>query len=244
MALYKSILEYDGSVFFGMQRQRDVRTVQGDVETALAEIGWHGKSISFAGRTDTGVHAVGQVISFSLDWNHSPKDLQKALNSYLPNDAAVNMIELAPEEFHPRFSAKSRMYEYSIFCAKNRSVFQEKYAWRVWPELDIAKMNEATNILLGEHDFAAFGSPPKKGNSTVRKINSAVWKHQNGNYHFNVSANAFLYRMVRRIVFLLIEVGQNRQTIADVENFINHPQKRMVPGLAPSNGLSLIAVEY
>jgi tRNA pseudouridine38-40 synthase len=244
MALYKSILEYDGTAFYGMQRQKDVRTVQGDVENSLARIGWQGKSISFAGRTDAGVHAVGQVISFSLNWNHTCKDLQNALNATLPLDTAVSNVTEASSDFHPRFSAKNRTYRYSIYCHEHRKVIQEKYTWRVWPYLNIDAMNEAASSLIGRHDFGSFGTAPKKGNPTVREITSALWEQQNNQFSFEISANAFLYHMVRRVVFLLVEVGHGRQTIANVENFIKDPQRRMVPGLAPSKGLSLIAVNY
>lgn len=244
MALYKVILEYDGTAFFGMQKQKIVRTVQGEVENALSKLVSEKTTLSFAGRTDTGVHAIGQVISFSINWNHSPNDLLKALNATLPHDAAVSKVVLAPKDFHPRFSANSRTYQYSVICYNHRRVNQERYVWRVWPSLDLNAINQAANLLVGKHDFGAFGTPPKKGNSTEREIKSAMWKQQENQFIFEITANAFLYHMVRRIVFLLVDVGQGKQTATNVEEFLRNPQDRMVPGLAPPNGLSLIAVNY
>ena len=116
MALYKVILSYDGTNFHGFQRQSDVRTVQDVVENALIKIGWQGSRILAAGRTDSGVHASGQVIAFDYKWNHSTRDLHRALNANLPIDVAVSSVEVAEDNFHPRYDARVRHYQYRIFC--------------------------------------------------------------------------------------------------------------------------------
>jgi tRNA pseudouridine38-40 synthase len=159
MARYKIILAYDGTGFVGSQRQGRGRTVQGEFESALRKIGWTGRTILLAGRTDTGVHASGQVAVFDLDWDHGLDDLHKALNSNLPQDMAVRSVDLALAGFHPRFDAASRRYRYHLFCARVRDPLRERYAWRIWPPVaDLAPLAE---LWPGTHDFAPFGSPPR-----------------------------------------------------------------------------------
>jgi tRNA pseudouridine38-40 synthase len=133
MARYKLILAYDGTEFFGSQRQSDERTVQSVLEAALRKLDWQGTSILLAGRTDRGVHASGQVAAFDLDWNHPPETLLRALNANLPPDVAARRISFAASAFHPRFDAVSRTYRYEIFCDPVRNPLRERYAWRVDP---------------------------------------------------------------------------------------------------------------
>ena len=156
MAHYQVILSYDGTDFLGFQRQSDARTVQGVVEYALDQIGWQGQRILAAGRTDTGVHASGQVIAFDLNWAHSDADLQRALNANLPNDVAVKEINIVDESFHPRYNALARQYQYQIICKEYRQPLEERYAWRVWPRLNLDLMRAGAQLILGTHDFAAF----------------------------------------------------------------------------------------
>ena len=161
MARYQIILAYDGTHFLGSQRQAASRTVQGELEKALRKIGWDGQTVYLAGRTDTGTHASGQVAAFDLDWDHGLDDLQKALNSHLPQDMAVREVNVAADAFHPRFDASSRRYRYRLFCAGVRDPLRERYAWRVWPA--VTDLTPLAAIWLGTHDFAAFGTPPRTG---------------------------------------------------------------------------------
>jgi len=243
MAHYQVILAYDGTHFAGYQRQARSRTVQGVVEAALEQLGWHGKGILSAGRTDTGVHASGQVIAFDLDWAHPEKELVQALNANLPVDVAARSVSLADPEFHPRYGAKARRYRYHLFCDEVRDPLREQYAWRVWPAVDPDRLQAAAAALTGSHDFAAFGSPLRPGGSTVRKVFSADWQAVDGKLMFDVVANAFLYHMVRRLVFLQVQAGQGRLTLEDLKGGISSqvPQK---PGLAPPQGLVLAEVYY
>ncbi len=243
MARYKVILAYEGTAFSGMQRQANSRSVQSVFEDALRSLGWKQKSILAAGRTDAGVHASGQVIAFDLDWRHSPEALLKALNAELPQDVAAKSVSLAPDDFHPRYDAKARKYEYCIFCLPLRDPLRERYAWRVWPPLQVRRLKAAAKLLRGEHDFAAFGSPPKKGGSTVRKVLRAEWRQEEDEFVFTVKANAFLYHMARRMVGLQVKVGQGLLEPEVVRNMLEDKNNK-VRELAPAHGLTLVEVEY
>ncbi|MEX1071812.1 MAG: tRNA pseudouridine(38-40) synthase TruA [Anaerolineales bacterium] len=241
MERYKVILAYDGTAFSGMQRQANRRSVQGEVEKALRKLRWKQKSILAAGRTDAGVHAARQVIAFDLEWKHKPSDLLKALNAELPADVAAKRVSIAKADFHPRFDAKRRRYEYRIFCQPQRDPLRERYAWRVWPAVKLSSLQAAARQLRGEHDFAAFGSPPKEGGGTVRKVFQARWrKVGQDEYLFEVSANAFLYHMVRRMVGMQVKIGQGDE--GSIKGVFRNKSK--VRELASAHGLTLAEVEY
>lgn len=244
MARYKVILAYDGTEFFGMQRQKEARSVQGEVEEALRKIGWQGRSILAAGRTDTGVHASGQVIAFDLDWGHTPQDLLNALNANLPPDAAAQDAALVGADFHPRYDALSRRYEYRLFCQAQPDPLRERYAWRVWPPVDADKLATAAEELVGEHDFAAFGTPPKADGPTVRRVFEAGWQAEGDGFSFEVCANAFLYHMVRRMVNLQVEVGQGHRPQSEVGEYVRGRRDGIIQGLAPPQGLFLREAAY
>lgn len=243
MARYQLILAYDGTDFFGFQRQGETRTVQSVIESALRELGWREEAILFAGRTDTGVHASGQVISFQLDWQHDDADLVNALNAKLPNDAAVRNISKVRAEFHPRYDAISRSYVYRIYQAAERNPLMDRYAWKIWPALDGKLLEESSRSFIGIHDFSAFGRPMKPGSTTIRKVFESKWVETAEGWEYTISANAFLYHMVRRIVFVQVEVARGNILLKDlVGGFTHHP--RLTPGLAPAHGLSLVHVSY
>ena len=246
MAHYRIILMYDGTAFKGYQRQKGARTVQGEVEAALTRLKWLGTAITSAGRTDTGVHASGQVIAFDLDWPHSETELGRALNALLPADVAVRSVKLAEAGFHPRYDATARTYQYHIYCQMDRHPLKERFAWRVWPEVDPELLQQAAQVLVGSHDFAAFGNPPRPGGSTIRFVYQACWQPEAGGLLFEVTANAFLYHMVRRMVYLQVLVGQNHLGLQELAELLQgkgafQPQ---TPGLAPAHGLVLADVKY
>ena len=247
MARYQVILAYDGAGFTGSQRQANSRTVQGELEKALHQIGWTGKSVMMAGRTDTGVHAAGQVAAFDFnEWSHPAENLLQALNAKLPADLAVRKISSVHAEFHPRFDALSRAYRYRLFCESIRDPLREKLAWRLWPKPDSDALNQTAEIFLGTHDFAAFGSPTTEKGTTTRTVTTSEWRRkQNGEWQFEVRADAFLYRMVRRLVFVQVAVALGRCSVEDIRLALKTGQGRKLPsGLAPAHGLSLIDVEY
>ena len=241
MARYQIILSYDGTDFVGSQRQLNSRTIQSELEKALQKIKWNGNSILLAGRTDTGVHASGQVAAFDMDWKHSLEDLGNALNASLPLDMAVSKVRIVPDDFHPRFDASSRRYRYRLFCQSGRDPLRERYAWRVWPA--VTNLLELAEIWPGTHDFAAFGTPPRPGNSTERNVLEAKWQLKEDEWQFEIHGNAFLYHMVRRIVHAQVAVGQGRITIQDLTRALEK-QTEIPVGLAPAHGLTLVEVRY
>ena len=249
MARYQIILAYDGTGFLGSQRQASSRTAQSELEKALRELGWQAQTVYLAGRTDTGTHASGQVAAFDLDWGHSLEKLQDALNAHLPRDMAVREVKAVADDFHPRFDATSRCYRYRLFCASVRDPLRERYAWRVWPA--VTDLTPLADIWPGRHDFAAFGTPPRSGGSTLRTVMSARWQHQADEWIFEIQADAFLYRMVRRLVYVQVAVGQARlpaKTLSralDDRSDVRQEARSHVPAsLAPASGLTLVEVRY
>jgi len=243
MARYKITLAYDGTDFLGFQRQGRGRTVQAEVEAALRRLNWSGRAILAAGRTDAGVHAAGQVITVDMDWLHEPEALGRALNAHLPHDIAVREAVVVGDGFHPRYDARLRSYQYRIYCQPDRDPLRERYAWRVWPALDLDRLQAAASLFPGAHDFAAFGTPPHAAGSTIRLVYRAGWMAQAGGLLFEIAANAFLYHMVRRLVFLQVLVGQGQLSLEALANAIQNAQPQP-PGLAPPHGLVLSEVRY
>jgi tRNA pseudouridine38-40 synthase len=246
MARYKLILAYDGTAFAGSQRQAKRRTVQGELEKALHHLGWSGRSVVLAGRTDTGVHASGQVAAFDFEWHHGSDALLRALNSGLPVDMAASSVEVAKPEFHPRFDATQRSYRYRLYLGQIRDPLRDRMAWRVWPAINERSFEEVAPLFLGHHDFAAFGAPPHADGNTLRTVGFSKWKRLDGEWQFEIRAEAFLYHMVRRLVFVQVAVGQGRCSKEAVVKALERPQlKNEIPaGLAPAHGLMLVNVKY
>lgn len=240
---YKAIIAYDGTDFLGFQIQAKGRTVQGTLEAALKKIAKQPVRIIGAGRTDTGVHAIGQVISFKLPWRHSPTDLHKALNANLPPDIVVLELSEINSGFHPRFDALSRQYCYTILNQQVRDVFKRRYALHVSRILDVGQMQQASLHFLGTHDFASFGRAPQ-GDNTVRTITQAAWSVNGPEITFEITANAFLYRMVRSMVGTLLEVGLGKFKVDEVKKILLARNRSRARTLAPSNGLCLVKVNY
>ena len=243
MARYQVTLAYDGTDYFGFQRQQNHLTVQGQVEQSLRRLGWDGSTIISAGRTDTGVHASGQVIAFDLDWRHEPVDLLHALNATFPADISAREVSETADDFHPRFDATSREYEYRVLIDPARDPLRERYCWRINHPLDVEILHRASAAFLGRHDFRAFGNPPRTQGSTDREVLRSEWMMQDGVYLFAIKANAFLYHMVRRIVFLQVAAAAGKVSMTRLENtlemgFDDHP------GIAPAHGLTLTRVNY
>jgi tRNA pseudouridine38-40 synthase len=245
MAVYKAIIAYDGTEFEGFQRlAAGTRTVQGALEEALGRLGWQGRSILAAGRTDAGAHARGQVVSFDLDWRHGLDALGVALNAHLPSDVSVREVREAEAGFHPRFSARWRRYRYSLISVPARDPLAERFAWRVWPAPVLAPMQAAAGKLLGEHDFGAFGTAPIPGGHTRREVRRAQWSGVEERAGFEIEANAFLHRMVRRLVAILVEIGFGREEPGRVDDLLEHPEAAWTGKAAPARGLCLEAVIY
>jgi tRNA pseudouridine38-40 synthase len=244
MALYQVTIAYDGTDFFGYQRQKSHRTVQGEIENALKTIGWAGRTINSSGRTDTGTHSVGQVISFELDWNHSEEKLMSALNSALPAEIAAKEIIIAPDGFHPRFSASQRQYLYQIVFTPDRDPILDRYFWRVWPKPDEDLLMKGAEVLFGTHNFSSIGKPSKKDGPTVRTVSLSEWKFTKDDKAFyQIRAESFLYHMVRRVVFLLVQIGQGKINAIALDDSLQG-KKKLPAGIAPAHGLFLEKVIY
>lgn len=244
MARYQIILAYDGTGLSGSQRQATARTAQSELEKALRRLGWQGKSVLLAGRTDSGVHASGQVAAFDLQWNHPDGALLRALNSNLPAEMAVNALKIVSDDFHPRFDATSRRYCYRIYCQPLRDPLRDRYLWRQWPSPEGSALQAAAKLLIGKHDFAAFGTPPRPESSSVRTVMKAEWRNLGDEWFFEVQADAFLYHMVRRMVFVQIAVGQGKFPVQGIAEMLQGGSPVVPAGLAPANGLSLVEVTY
>ncbi len=241
---YKAQVEYDGTGYYGFQRQRKGQpTIQAAVEKAITLITDQPVTITGAGRTDSGVHALGQVISFNLDWSHGAEALQRAINANLPADIAVLKIEETSPSFHPRYDAQSRAYEYHIHQTPVRSPLQRYRSWHINQSLDVEKMNRAAANLVGTHDFATFGRPPQ-GKNTVRQVFSANWRQEDDLIIFYIEANAFLYRMVRSLVGSLKVVGDGHWTIEEFIAAMRACDRKLARKVAPSHGLYLVSVTY
>lgn len=241
---YKATIEYDGTDFLGFQVQPDGRTIQGELQTALARLN-SGVPVTVrgAGRTDTGVHATGQVIDFSLAWRHAEAVLLRALNAILPLDIAVRWLERAPAGFHPRFSATSRAYRYTIWNAPQRSPLVRRTSLHVAERLDEGAMVAALRFLLGEHDFASFGQPTQ-GESTVRHLLHATVTREGDRLLVELEASGFLYRMVRRIVGSVLLIGRGERPPEWLrEVLLARDPRRAGPAVA-ARGLCLTTVRY
>ena len=243
MPKYKAIVEYDGTEFCGFQRQATDRTVQGELEAALHDLAGMPVSLVGAGRTDSGVHAAGQVIAFSLPWSHSPDDLLQAVNVRLAWDVSLVKVEPASAEFHPRYDAVRRHYQYRILNRAVRSPLQRRFGLHVREPLDVDAMDQAAQALLGEHDFIAFGRPPQ-GTNSVRHVFRAECRRQGEIVTFDVEAKAFLYRMVRRMVGTLLRVGRGEISAQQLASLLAGTSRGTAGPTVPPCGLCLMAVYY
>jgi tRNA pseudouridine38-40 synthase len=238
------VLGYDGTDFAGYQIQARGRTVQGELEQALARIARAPIRPQCAGRTDAGVHATGQVVAFDLAWRHEPAELQRALNALLPPDMLISDLQPAVAGFSPRFDAVSRTYHYRLLNRPWPDLFQRRYAYHVRQPLDLAAMNEAAQALRGWHDFASFGKPPQ-GDNTVRQVMVARWSAgENGLLTFEVTANAFLYHMARIMVGTLVQIGWGHRSPTAIPELLAARNLRCAAPPAPAHGLCLVKVTY
>ena len=242
----RATVAYDGTDFHGFQRQANARSVQGELESAFGRVCRQDVSVVGAGRTDAGVHATGQVIAFEAIWRHTLAELQRAANSELPEDAVIVDLVECEATFHPRYSARSRVYEYRVAVAPVRRPLSRRLEWQIGYRLDAAAIRRAAGWLIGVHDFAAFGTAPQ-GDVTVRDVMRAEWAESAGEedaWRFTIEANAFLFRMVRRIVATLVRAGSGQIDPDDVRDILASGDPLRVKGVAPACGLCLVQVNY
>jgi tRNA pseudouridine38-40 synthase len=242
---HKLTIAYRGTDFSGWQRQAAKRTVQECIETALEKI-WGAKiSLQGSGRTDTGVHALGQVGSFNAPRRHAETDLQRALNANLPRDVRIVKCHLVSPAFHARFDAQGKTYRYLIWNQFVQDPFTLDTHWHVPRPLDLAAMRRAARLLLGRHDFASFTSNPGyERESTVRVMKRVSVVRDGAVLVFHFTADGFLYRMVRNLVGALGKVGQGKITVDDFGKILRARSRSEAPATAPACGLYLMNVTY
>lgn len=245
MPTYRIDLSYDGSGFRGYARQRGVRTVQGELEAALARILGRPVSTVAAGRTDAGVHALQQVASFETEAQVDCERLPRSLTRMLGPEIAVFRCRPAPDGFSARFDAVGRAYRYRILNRPHPDPLRRFTVWHVAPPLDAAAMNEAVGHFAGEHDFASFCRAPKGGGSTVRTVESARWRLlPDGLVCLDIEGTAFCHQMVRSITAFAVEVGKGRIPPEDAERVLEAKDRNAARGAAPPYGLVLRRVDY
>ena len=238
----RATVEYDGAGFAGFQRQAAARTVQQELEAALASVVGHDVHVIGAGRTDAGTHATGQVVSTRVTTRLDDATLCRAWNARLPEDLVTRGLATVADGFHARRDAVERTYEYRIGQTPQRPVLDRGRAWHVREPLDVARMQEAASEFVGTHDFRAFTIGPET--RTRRNItNIAVWR-EGPMIAVRVSGNAFLHRMVRRMVGALVRVGRGELTAGDVRRLLESGDRASVGATAPAHGLTLVGVQY
>ena len=247
---YRLLLQYDGTNFHGWQIQNDLRTVQGELTRVLSLLDRRDVVVHGSGRTDAGVHAEGQVANVQLERKMAPQTLRNAINGNLESDVRVVFAEVAPDDFHARYSATGKTYEYRVVHGPVNSPFWVRYADHETRPLEIASMRAASPLFLGEHDWTAFSAAQSDADSRVRHVTRLDISHgwdERGRCHlvkFTISANGFLRYMVRSMVGTLLGVGRGEINQETVLRAIDEGDRSLVGATAPAQGLTLMSVQY
>ena len=244
MVQYRLLLEYDGTEYHGWQLQPEARTLQGVLEAALATALRHPVRVAAAGRTDAGVHAMGQVVTFRSEHVVEPRELRKSLNALTPPDMAVREVALAADDFDARPHATARVYEYRIWTQPWRSAFWHRFTWHMSRPLDLRAMRLAASVLAGEHDFSAFRASDCDSDSAVRRVFHSGFTEAEGLCVYRIEANAFLKHMVRAIVGTMVEVGMGHRPAETMAETLAGRDRSRAGQTAPPQGLVLMAVRY
>lgn len=251
MATFKLTIEYDGTAYAGWQRQPDRPTVQASVEAAIQRVTQIAISVIGAGRTDAGAHALGQVASFRSDKPLTAEDWLRALNTLLPPDISVRSAERVADDFHARYSARGKLYEYRILNRLLRSALERNRAWHLRGRLDVEAMREGARLLVGLHDFSSFQGHPTDTENPVCDLtrleitpSSPLPLSDPCLIRIQAEADRFLKQMVRAIVGTLVEVGQGKRAAQDMKAILDAKDRRAAGVTAPAHGLYLIRVEY
>lgn len=244
MYQYLLWIRYDGTAFHGWQWQTNLRTVQGELETALEKVIQAPFSLASSSRTDAGVHAMRHPVGVRTDAKLPPIALFKGVNSFLPLDMAVVDVQNVPPDFNARKAAKAKTYRYRILNQPNRDPFINPFAWHIPYHLDVDAMRAGSRYLIGEHDFTAFRAADCDAKSPVRTIHTIIIEHQKPFITFTLHGNAFLRNMVRIIVGNLITVGRTRFTPEDIQRVLLSKDRTLGAQTAPARGLTLMDVDY
>jgi tRNA pseudouridine38-40 synthase len=242
--IFKLTLAYDGTNYVGWQRQAAGASVQGVIEEALRELDGREVTLHGAGRTDAGVHALGQVASCALDRVIEPEVLMRALNARLPADVRVMAAHAAPPQFHARFDAFGKTYRYRIYNADALNPFERHFAWFVFGDLDVDAMDAAARSLEGRRDFAAFQTAAGARTDTERTVTSSRVRRESSLVIYEVSGDGFLRHMVRAIVGTLVEIGRGQRPSDSMRAALDSRDRANAGPTAPARGLFLVGVEY
>ena len=239
-----SIIEYDGSKYHGFQYQMELSTIQGELENSIEKLTGEKVRVSGAGRTDAGVHASGQVITFNLKSTADFASIAGGINHYLPDDIALKSTYRVEDMFDPRRDAFSRIYRYKIWNSSVRTPLMRGVTAQIRGDLDLVAMKKGADIYLGTHDFAKFSSPlSMDGASTVRRIISSVISQKGNIIEYRVEGNAFLPHQVRRMVGALVDVGRKMISTEDLTRMIDCNSDKIAHSVPPQ-GLNLEEVRY
>lgn len=245
MRTIKLTLAYDGSGYHGFQKQPHGETIQNVVDDFLGKVCGEPIATAGSGRTDAGVHALEQVVSFSTNGRIPCANIMRASQNMLPQDIVILHAEEIGEDFHARYSALWKQYGYRVVVKDELDPFLVKYAWLLHEQPNVEDMNEAAKLLLGKHDFSAFRSSGSVDSDPVRTIYRAEWQSADkGELHFTIAGDGFLYHMVRNIVWSLVQVGIGKRTIEEFGAELNSKRCAYLNSPAPACGLYLEHVEY
>ena len=244
MRRVKLVLSYDGTAYGGSQRQKNAPTIQQTLEEALRKILREKVRLLFAGRTDAGVHAEGQVASFSTRRKIPLRGLQRGLNAILPKDIIVRSATQVPSDFHPRFHPSLKEYRYTIWNHPVPTPFLREYAFHVPQPLDLPAMRRAARLLVGKHDFKSFQASDQKKRSSVRTLHRLSIRREGSLIQMNFQGDGFVYRMVRNIVGTLLDVGISRRAPEDILRLLSKKDRRLAGPTAPAKGLCLVKILY
>lgn len=238
------IIEYDGTNYHGWQRQKEALTIQGEIEDTIHSISGERVKLVSSGRTDAGVHALGQVANFHTKSSLDAISWQRALNSLLPQDISIKKADFVPLEFHSRYSAKSKVYRYVILNQLLPSVFYKDYAWHIPYPLNLRRMRKGMRYLLGTHDFSSFQASSYIVKNPVRTIRYIEMEKRMNFITIIIEADGFLHHMVRNIVGTLVEVGRGKIGPEEVKRILVLKDRRKAGPTAPPHGLYLVEVRY
>jgi tRNA pseudouridine38-40 synthase len=244
MQTIKLTLEYDGTNYAGWQRQADQPTVQAALERVIGQVTQATLSVVGAGRTDSGVHALGQVASLRTERRLSPDEWSRALNGLLPDDICVRSVEFVSDDFHARYSAVGKLYEYRILNRPHRSALDRYRAWHLRKNLDQDAMREAAECLIGQLDFSSFQGSPTDNQNPVCHLRQLSIRTEPELIRIEAYADRFLKQMVRAIVGTLVEVGLGKRTAASLRDILASRDRSAAGKTAPAHGLYLIRVDY
>jgi len=242
---FKITIEYDGTSYHGWQRQQNEHTIQGEIEKALLTMTGKKTVLTASGRTDAGVHALGQVANFHCDTDLSSQTFQNGLNSLTRDDIVIISCDIVDESFHSRFDTKSKTYNYRILNRDLPAAINRQYAWFIRKKLDLDAMGLSVRHIIGTHDFKAFeGTGSPRSHTTRRVFKAEIAEQGNGLIVFEIKADGFLRFMVRNIVGTLVAVGLGKITSDGFKKILLSKDRSTAGATAPSNGLFLMNVKY